>query len=264
MFATALLISSSLASVQRWELSDPLSFDIGEAVNAALRARLASSKQMITQEQAGKALRDTDCSDFVTKRPMHLQGNKTCWNYDFGSVPKGCPSGGWVKYGAFHFAEAKVGKAGIAVDDDNKVGLVVSDVSFTLAPTKYTAQEHGFFTTACDGVIKGVISGAVNAVEAYINYTSNFVPVVGEGIVGPVDGVVVKLEKSLDGLCGFLEDVVEDLLDICGDLLHNVIQEDLPPIIQGLLKQILEHALNGNTGTTAKPALEFDGWTRTL
>merc|ERR1719330_664064 len=260
MFAAALLFTGTLAEYQLWEMDEPLTLNLANIAPVVVKAAPA---QIVTQEEASAALHKTNCSEFVTKRPMHLSGNETCWSYDYDSPPKGCPSTGWVKYEAFHFAEAKVGKAGISVDEKNHVGLVVSNVTFKLKPTKFTAQEHGFFTIPCDGIIDGIISGATNAVEAFVNLTAEGVPIVGEGAASPVDGVVVDLKHTLEGLCGFLDDVISALLDLCGELLHGVIQNDLPPIISKLLKQILTVALDGPAGlTTAKPALE--GWSRVI
>merc|ERR1711933_582468 len=119
------------------------------------------------------------------------------------------------------------------------------------------------FTIPCNGIIDGIISGATNAVEALVNLTAEGVPIIGEAAASPVDGVVVQLKHTLEGVCGFLDDVVNDLIDLLGGLLHGVIQNDLPPIISKLLEAILKVALDG-PGTTAKPALAVEVWTRVI
>lgn len=261
MFAAALLFTGTLAEYQLWEMDEPLTLNLANIAPVVVKA---APKQIVTQPQANDALHKTNCSEFVTKRPMSLKANETCWSYDYSSPPKGCPSTGWVKYEKFHFAEAHVAKAGISVDEHNHVGLVVSNVTFKLKPTKFTAQEHGLFTIPCNGIIDGIISGATNAVEALVNLTSEGVPVIGEAAASPVDGVVVQLKHTLDGVCGFLEAVVGDLIEILGDLLGGIIQNDLPPIISELLEAILKVALDVVGVSTPKPAIEVKGWTRVI
>jgi len=260
MLAAVLFTGSLAGKFQLWELNEPLTIKLDDA--PVLR-RAGTTKQLITQGAAHTAMVKTNCSRFVSDNAPSLKSNETCWSYDYSDVPHGCPTTGWVKYGKFEFSEAKVGKAGISVDEHNNVGLVVTNVTFKLKPTAYTAQNHGLFTLPCSGVIDGIISGATNAVEAFINLTAEGVPIVGEGAAAPVDGLVVNLKHTLEGICGFLEVVVGDLLKLLGDMLHGLIQNDLPPIIQKLLDTILKAALYGPNGlTTATPAI--DGWSKVL
>merc|ERR1712176_1749568 len=141
-----------------------------------------------------------------------------------------------VKYSDFHVVGAKVGKAGVSVDEHNHVGLTVSDVSFNIHRTPFTVQEKGLLTFPCSGVLEGVISGAVNAVEAVIKLSAEGVPIVGEAAASPVDGAIVKIEHVLDGLCGALEDIIEDVLGLIKGLLGGVVGKLLPEVIEGLLK----------------------------
>merc|ERR1719461_2326362 len=205
MFATAALLTSSLARVTVWESNGPLSLD------------------------------------------MKVPANETCWSYDWGKVPAGCPKSGWIKTDEFHFVKAHVGGAGISVDANNNVGLVVTNMTWTIAPTKFTAQEQGLFTVPCEGVVKGLITGATAAVEALIQKTAEGIPIIGEAAAKPIDGVVVKLEHELnpDTICTLLTNLINDIVDICGSILHNVIQADLPPIVSDLLDSVLKIALNG-------------------
>lgn len=273
MFAAALLFTSSLAGkYQLWEADEPITInlegkDYGRRLQQRVdnRRRLAtvgSTKQLLTQDQANEALKKTNCSEFVSKRPMSLKANDTCWSYDNNPTPPGCPNSGWVKYDAFHFEKATVGKAGIAVDAHNHVGLVVSNVTFHIKKTQFTAQEFGLFTVPCTGFLEGVITGAANAVEAVVNMSAMGVPIIGEASATPVDGVVVDLKHVITGLCGFLEKVIESLIDVLGSLLNMLLQDDLPPIISDLLEEIMKVALGDGSSTPSMNAIE--GWSKVV
>lgn len=272
MLAAALLFTASLAGkYQLWEMDEPLTInlegkDYGRRLQKEMNRRrlgtVGSTKQLLTQDQANAALKKTNCSEFVSKRPMSLKANDTCWSYDNNPTPPGCPNTGWVKYDAFHFEKAVVGKAGIAVDAHNHVGLVVSNVTFHIKKTQFTAQEFGIWTMPCTGFLEGVITGAANAVEAVVNMSAMGVPVIGEASAMPVDGVVVNLKHVLTGICGFLEDLVASLIDVLGDLLNILLNDDLPPIISDLLEAIVKVALGDGMSTPEMNAIE--GWSKVV
>jgi len=261
MFAAALLFATSSAKwetrdgVHYWEMTD-LSLDMEHApieipeVDLRRAEKKYDPKHIVDQGQMNKALHETNCTEYIQKRTVKAKGSSKCWNCFFCGTPKGCPGSGWVKYSDFHIVGAKVGKAGVSVDSNNHVGMVVSDVSLHVKPTPFTVQEKGIFTWPCSGLLEGVISGAVSAVEAVINLSAEGIPIIGEGAAAPVDGVVMDLKHVLTGLCAILEDIIEAVLGVIEDVIQGVLGTALPDIINDLLKVIIGKAL-GSTGAPA-------------
>jgi len=245
MFALTFFATTYAAKYNVWQLDEPKVFDLkldADMINRRLNK--AMTKQLVNNKQLNDALHKTNCSAEVEKHHVSMAGSKRCWSYNsWDATPHGCPSSGWVKYDKFEFVQAKVHSAGVSVDENNHYGLTVANVTFNIKPTAFTAQPHGLFTMPCTGILTGLIEGATNAVEAAVNLTSEGVPVIGEAAAAPVDGVVVKIEKSLTGLCKVLVDLIEDILDLVAGLLKGIIQEVLPPIIKELLEGILKLAL---------------------
>jgi len=241
MFSTSLFFATSFAAgFNVLQLEEPIA-----EVLASLNLK-AGTKQLVTLDQMQKGLASTDYSDYVNKRftnSVSAPKNETCWSYDYGSTPAGCPSSGWMKFEKIEFEKANVGGAGVSVDANNHVGLTVTNVTMMMKPTKFTVQPKGLFTVACTGVLKGVISGAAAAVEAAVDAGAEGVPIIGEQAAMPVNGLVKNVSYQLDGLCGALEELLEGALDIIGMLLEDVIGKDLPMIIEDLMKVVFGNAV---------------------
>jgi len=259
---TALLFATSSAKwetrngVHYWEMTDlsldmegaPLEIPEIDLRRAETPKKKYDPKHIVDQAGMNKALHATNCTDYLQKNAhMKAKGSQKCWNCFFCGTPKGCPSSGWVKYSDFHIVGAKVGKAGVSVDENNHVGMVVSDVSLHVKPTPFTVQEKGIMTIPCSGLLEGVISGAVSAVETVINLSAEGIPIIGEAAAAPVDGVVMDLKHVLTGLCALLEDILEAVLGVIEDVIQGVLGSALPNVINDLLKVIIGKAL-GSAG----------------
>lgn len=80
-----------------------------------------------------------------------------------------------------------------------------------------------------------------------MNFTSEGVPVIGEGAASPVDGVVADLKHQITGLCAVIESLLSDILGLLGGLLKDLLSEALPPVIAQLLQGVLQLALSDLT-----------------
>jgi len=194
---------------------------------------------MINYDQLNDALQKTDCSKFVEAEHTSVPANDTCWHFN---RPGNCPDG-YFKMEEAPLINARVGQAAVNVVDGKDVSLVVGNVTYDIQHTKFKTQPEGLFTMACDGVLSGVIHGAAAAVQGVVDLAAEGVPVLGELSAEPIDGVVVEIEHTLNGLCGLLETLLKDILEVVGQVIHGLINDVLPGIIQALLGALVNTVL---------------------
>jgi len=220
------LIFSSAFGFAVWEMEEPYEFEF-------------ELSNHFSKEQLDKAMQATDLGGVADAKHYHAEASDECWHWN---KPDHCPKKGFIKYEKVNLIKGKIGKAQIATGPNNFASLVIANVSMQIPPTKMTVQPEGIATFPCDGTVKGIIHGAAAAVQAVVDMSAEGIPILGEAAASPIDGAIVQLEHTLDGICGVLEGILSALIGMIGNVLNDLIGKILPDLVTGILGAVVQKA----------------------